>query len=314
VTGPATNAREHKSVAGIIHILIGAFVLTLQDAVIKFLVVDHSLFQTLFLRSITMIAVMLLYWLPRKGPGHFLTSRPRMSFARVVLHFLTFVMFFSAIALIPLGDVIALALTASLFLALLSGPIAGEPAGKTELIAVAIGFTGVVLIAGPTGTGLDPWAVFLALGAALCYCGMSLTTRILGDTEPAERMIVYSACGISVMCACILPWVWKPASLSTIAMMMGLGFVSVAGHWCLVQAYRLAPVHIVAPFEYSALVWGIILGAVFWDEIPSPGMLLGAALIVAGGLIIVNAQRKSASGKSAPGKSASGKSPPEKLS
>lgn len=286
--------REQRPVAGIVHILIGAFVLTLQDAVIKFLVVDHSLFQTLFLRSITMIAVMLIYWLPRKGWGHFLTSRPRMNLARVVLHFMTFIMFFSAIALIPLGDVIALALTASLFLALLSGPIAGEPAGKTELVAVAIGFVGVVLIAGPTGTGLDPWAVLLALSAALCYCGMSLTTRILGDTEPAERMIVYSACGITLMSACVLPWLWKPASLATTATMMGLGFVSVAGHWCLVQAYRIAPVHVIAPFEYSALVWGIILGAVFWNEIPSLGMLLGAALIVTGGLIIVNAQRKHA--------------------
>ncbi len=284
--------REQRPISGIVHILIGAFVLTLQDAVIKWLVDDYSLFQTLFLRSITMIAVAMMIWLPRKGARHFATSRPLLNLLRVIFHFATFVLFFTGISLMPLGDVIALALTASLFMALLSGPVAGEPAGRAEIFAVVIGFLGVLLIAGPNGSDLPLGAVVIVLLAAICYSGMSLVTRLLGNTEPAERMIVYSAVGITLVSGLTLPWIWKPAEWTTIGAMMALGLVSIIGHWFLVQAYRLAPVHIVAPFEYTALVWGIILGLVFWNEIPTTGMLAGAALIVCGGLIIVFAQRR----------------------
>lgn len=292
MTTPAALVREQRPVSGIVHILIGAFVLTLQDGVIKWLVVDYSLFQTLFLRSITMIALALMIWMPRKGAGHFHTSRPLLNLLRVVFHFATFILFFTGISLMPLGDVIALALTASLFMALLSGPIAGEPASRIELLAVVVGFAGVILIAGPSGSDLPLGAVAIVLLAAVCYAGMSLVTRLLGNTEPAERMIVYSACGITLASGLVLPWVWKPADAATIALMMGLGIVSIAGHWFLVQAYRLAPVHIVAPFEYTALVWGIIIGFVFWNEEPTAGMLSGAGLIVIGGLIIVYNQHR----------------------
>jgi len=287
--------RPDQSLRGIVHILIACLVLSAQDAIIKWLIEDISLFQILFVRSITIIATVCAIWMPRYGYRLFTTTRVKLHLLRVFLHFVTFVLFFTAISMMPLGDVIALALTAALFLAVLSGPVLGEPAGKREIAAVAIGFVGVVFIAGPTGSGLSLIAVLTALGASVCYAAMSLVTRLMSDTEPSERMVLFSACGILVASGSAMPWLWQSTSGWLLMCMLGLGLVSTLGHWLLVKAYLLAPVHVIAPFEYSTLVWGILLGALFFDETPSRGMIFGALLIVLAGVVIVQLQR---SGKS----------------
>jgi len=283
--------RPDQSLHGIVHILIACLVLSAQDAIIKWLVEDISLFQVLFVRSITIITTVCMIWMPRYGYRLFSTTRIKLHLVRVLLHFFTFVLFFTAISMMPLGDVIALALTSALFLAILSGPVLGEPAEKRQIAAAVVGFVGVLFIAGPTGSGLEPTALLTALGASVCYAAMSLVTRQMSDTEPSERMVLFSACGILVASGCTMPWLWQSTSGWLLLCMLGLGLVSTLGHWLLVKAYLLAPVHVIAPVEYSTLVWGVLIGALLFDETPSAGMLIGSLLIVLAGIFIVQFQR-----------------------
>lgn len=287
-----TPSRQNRPVSGIVYGASATFMLTLQDAAIKWFVDEVSVFQVLFLRSITIIAIVLMIYLPRRGVSLFRTTRPMMNLVRVICHFLAFTLFFSAIKLMALADVITLMLTSGLFMAILSGPTLGEPTGKREWIAVLTGFVGVIMVAGPGGSGMSFTAVAIVLAASVAYAMMTITTRLLSDTEPPERLIVFSACGIVLTSGLMMPWFWQSTDATTIALMLLLGLLSTAGHWMLVQAYSLAPVHIVAPFEYTALVWGIILGIIFWDEIPSTGMLWGSAFIIASGLIVVYGHRR----------------------
>jgi drug/metabolite transporter (DMT)-like permease len=175
-------------------------------------------------------------------------------------------------------------MTAPVFMALLSGPLLGEYARGKVWIAILIGFIGMLLMVSPHGGSTDLTGALMVLGASLLYTLWMIQTRNLASTEASETMVFYSAAGIALATACVMPFYWVTPDTPGLMLLILVGLVSALGHTLLVNAYRYAPVYILGPFDYTALVWAVLFGFLVWGDIPDIMTLAGAALVIACGL------------------------------
>lgn len=220
------------------------------------------------------------------------TRRPGPHILRAVLNTIAFLFFFTAIARIPLADALALGMTTPIFIALFSGLILDEHPRPIEWLAAALGFVGVVIMVGPEGGISDGFGVFCALAGSFFFAMLMLATRWASDTEHSETLVFYTALGVGLITLTVMPWFWNQPDIWDLGAMLVLGGISALGHWLMVQAYRFAPAYIVAPFDYTALIWGIVIGFLFWGEIPSGLVLMGSGIVISAGLIIMFKHRR----------------------
>lgn len=280
-TDPAINTR-----AGIAFALLAMLILNGQDALIKWLVRDYPLLQIMFFHSVFMIVPALVMLGSTGRLATLRTTRPGGHAIRFLLHFVGFLCFSFALSRMPLAETIALSMTAPLFITLFSWLLMGEAVRRRHWVALMVGFAGVLVIVRPGGGELDPLGVAAILGFAVCYALWSLQTRRLAPTEPSELMVFFGAAGFFVVSAVCLPFVWIAPNAFDLSLQMLLGLIGATGHVCLARAYGQAPGHVVAPFEYTSLLWAIVLGFLVFGELPTPWMIPGSLLVAFGGLYV----------------------------
>ena len=301
---PIFTGREDRVLAGILSLCFGLMFFSFQDATFKFLSGEYSVLQLLTFRSITSAPLLaaFIYW--RMGINGFRTDHSWLHAGRCTLLLLAFLSFYSALAVLPLADVVALFGAAPLFITALAGPVLGEKVGVRRASAIGVGFAGVLTMLRPGSALFDPTAV-LGLLAALAYSGSALLTRKLGRLEATTRLALYSnmsflvGCGGGLMVVTALagmpadgelvspllhPYVHPPPI--DLALMLGTGVTSLGGVVLVARAYQIAPVSTVTPFEYSYLLWAIPIGYIGFGEIPATTTLIGAGLVVAAGIYI----------------------------
>ena len=164
----------------------------------------------------------------------------------------------------------------------------GEAVGWRRASATVVGFLGVVVMLRPSGAGfasLDV-AYLVALAAAFFYALAAIAMHQLGQTEPPLRTTVYfsSVAAIAGGIGCLFGWV--DPSPRQLVLLIGTGLIGGAGQYALVAAYAKAPATIVAPFDYSQLIWATALGFVIWHETPATNAFAGALIVAAAGLYI----------------------------
>ena len=301
---PAPGVRPHAPLRGIVFVLAGVSVFSLQDAVVKMLSGHYPLFEIGFVRCLVTIGPMagLAWW--ERGRAGLSTRRPWLHLTRGSLAVLSFSSYYLALAALPLADVVALYFAAPLFLAALSRVVLGEPVGGRRWTALVVGFLGVLTVLRP-GTAVFEPAALLAVMAALCYGGSQTITRELGRTDGAATialastllyLVVSTAGGLVAsrqgqasdlhpsLAFLVRAWIWPGAR--DLALMMLCGLISGVGAYCLAQAYRAAPASSVAPFEYVMIVWAVLWGYLFWGNVLGPSTLLGVSLTVGAGLFL----------------------------
>ena len=266
---------------------------SLQDALIKFLTGEYSLFQVLFIRSIVVSVPLFVLLVVRFGRKGFVTRRPLDHGIRVTLNFVAFVSYYFAVTRLPLSDATAIALSAPLIMTALSGPMLGEPADIKRKIVLLAGFTGVLIVIQPTSTGLDWLGVGAALVGATGFAALALQTRRMSATEETELMVFYAAFAFVLVTGAIMIFQWETPDAQSIMVMIGTGIVTLFAQSCIVHSYRYAPVYVIAPFEYVTILWAIFLGWWWFAEPPTSTMLSGAVIIILSGLAIVYLERKS---------------------
>ncbi len=291
---------------GILFLLAGAAILSAQDVIIRFLSGGYSVFEIVLVRSVVAAMVILpLVWL-EGGLKTLKTRRPYMHVVRGLFACFAYTFFYLAIAAMPLADVVALTFSAPLIVTALSVPILKEPVGRHRWSGVAVGFAGVVIMLRP-GAGVFEPASLLALLAALAYAGNILIVRQLGRTDSSSSMAFYT-CGVYILFAGIAGLAFGDgrfateghASLEfllrawTVPAPEGLGLMAVTGltfgvgFYFLTQAYRMSQPSLVAPFEYTAILWAVFWGYAFWRETPDLLAYVGIALIVGSGMYVVH--------------------------
>lgn len=279
------EARDPEVGRGIVCIVVAVFLLSLCDAMAKWLGhAGYQAFQIVFFRYLFgLLPVMVFVW--RSGFGSLRTRRPLVHALRAGLMFGALSTFFAGLRVLPLAEAVAITFTAPLFVTALSAPLLREPVGPRRWAAVLVGFVGTLVVLRP-GTEAFRVESLLPLFSALCFALAMLMTRWMARSETNEAMLTYSTLGAGLACLPFLGFVWRPVEADHLWLFLAIGILGGIGANFMISAYRHAPAAVIAPFDYTALLWTALLGWFLFQDRPDEMVWLGAAIIVAAGLYI----------------------------
>jgi drug/metabolite transporter (DMT)-like permease len=261
---------------------VGAF--AVHDMIGKLVVENYPVAQMLALRSGIALLILLVITAKRGGLPPLPRAAVPTHLVRLVAMLGAIFLFFSALEELPLADATAIAFGAPFVMLILSRPLLGERVPARAWGAVAVGFVGVLVIVQPGGN-VKP-AALLAVGASILYAIGMLTTRRLGRTESVFSMLFWLIAGQFVIGLLTLPFVWHPVQAQHWPLLAALAILNLLGQLGLVRAFSLAPPSVVAPFEYTALLWAAALGFIVFGEVPSARLFVGAVIIMGAGLYV----------------------------
>lgn len=292
--------KRNKIVLGIVLTVISTFLIILMNACAKLASPYHSVMEAVFYRNIFAMVVVLGYIVATKRWSAFKTKRPLAHLGRSIVGNIGLAMVFWAYTLMPMADVSALLFAAPLMITAMSALILREQVGLLRWGAVVIGFLGVSLI-GLEQMGqrseLDVahfagFGVIVGLGAAFCVSLVSIFLRALSSTEDSFTTVFYFlltglvGSGIYMIFAGSMP---HPAA---IVPLFGAGVASSMSLLMKSQSYKYAEASLLSPYTYTAILWSALLGWLFWGELPTATLWIGAGIVIASNLFILYREQK----------------------
>ncbi|MDX0403576.1 EamA family transporter [Sinorhizobium medicae] len=270
--------------AGVIVMLLGMLMFSVNDVMGKWLVATYSVGQVVLIRSIAAV-LLLAPFLWVSGPKKLFTlERPGLQLARVVASTAEVIAFYFAVVYLPLADVMTYWLAAPIYVAAISPLVLKEPVGWRRWTAIAIGFVGVVVALEPSSQAFTLPAVISILGS-MAFAFMMISGRSLRGT-PDTTLAFWQIAGAAVAGLVWAPFDWTPLKPLDTALLCLLGVVAMVAHVLVNRALKLADAATVAPLQYTLLFWAIFFGWLIFGDTPRLSMVLGAGLIVASGLFI----------------------------
>lgn len=287
----ATAGTGSQATTGILLMSLGVASLCVNDAIAKTLTEGYSPIQILFLRNIIALPFAMLIALKMGGRAALVTHRPVAHLLRGVLWLIAATLFFTSFLYLGLAEATALIFVMPVFVTAVSALILREPTGWRRWSAVLVGFAGVLVIVRPGGDTFQT-ASLLPVTTAFFYALLMLSARWVDPRESVWTMMLYLVGAGALLSALVMPFVWVPPRLEDTWLFLGLALFGTIGITLMTQAFRFAPAAVVAPFDYTALIWATLLGYLLWGEIPDLATYLGAAIIIASGIYIVWRERK----------------------
>ncbi|WP_227370775.1 DMT family transporter [Halomonas sp. M20] len=280
-----------STVLGIVYMCLGVLFLALGDAVAKWLSESYAPVQIVFFRMLVALPLIMLIARFNGGLRTLGTRRPLIHLLRGLIATVITFSFIMGLSLLPLAEVTAIAFAAPLFIALLSVPLLGERVERLPLIASFVGFAGVLIVVRPGAAGFQLGALVVLL-AAICYALLMITARLYGGREHLWAMVFYVTLVPLIVSALLLPLFWKPPQLVHWLGFVSAGIMGVAAMAFITLAFQHAPASIAAPFDYTAMVWAVLLGRLFWGELPDTWVYVGTTVIIASGLLVALHERR----------------------
>jgi drug/metabolite transporter (DMT)-like permease len=276
---------------GIIAMLVAVLAFAAMDGILKVLAGVYPAVQVGALRGAASLPFILL---PLLASGGWRDLRPhnlRLHLLRGVLALIMMVGFIEAVAVLSLADAYAIFFVAPLLVTALSVPILGERVDWQRWVAIGVGLAGVLVMLQPTGSGLTLWGTAGALAAAVAYALSSITVRILTRTDSNASMVFWFLVLLTVFAGVLAAPVWVPVRDEDWPWLVGLGAAGAAGQYFITRAFRVAPASVIAPFEYTAMLWAAGLDRIFWGVLPGERVYAGGTLVVACGLYLIWRER-----------------------
>lgn len=275
---------------GIVMMFFGDFMFAVNDIMGKWLAGTFSAGQIVLTRSLAALVVLTPLLLKGGTPNLIRLEKPGVQMSRVGLATAEIVLFYMAIRFLPLADVMTFYLAGPIYVAAVSPWLLGEQVSRRQWLAIAIGFAGVVVVLRP-GSGSLSWPALISIGGSLCYAMMVVQSRQLRGT-PDRVLVFWQTIGALVIGVVLSPFGWITPGPADLLMLAALGVISMTAHLCIARSLKLAPAAVVAPIQYSLLLWAILFGWLVFGDRPRPSMLIGAAVIVIAGLMVVGGRRK----------------------
>lgn len=280
-----------SSLVGIAYMCLGVLCLALGDAVAKWLGQSFAPVQIIFFRTLVSLPLIALIASLNGGLRTLATTRPKVHLLRGLIATGTMYCFVMGLTLLPLATATAIAFAAPLFVTLLSGPMLNERVARLPFIASLIGFAGVLIVVRPGAEGFQLGGL-IVVGAAVCYALLMITARRYGSHENLWAMVFYVTLVPWLVSTALLPFFWLPPQPMHWFGFVGAGILGVGAMTFITLAFRHAPASLAAPFDYTAMVWAVILGWWFWGEIPDVWVYVGSGVIIASGLAIAVHERR----------------------
>ena len=236
--------------------------------------------EIVFARYVGAALIALVAARPWTHPAVLRSKRPGLQALRSLLLLGATASVVVALRKLQLAETATISFLTPIFVALMAGPLLGERVGRERMIAILLGFLGVLIATRPGTRAFQP-IVLIAIAGVACNAGYVLATRKLAGVDRAQTTLVWTQAAGLVLMTPMLPWIWRwPDEAHVWLIMAGLGAFGAAGHGLLIVAHKFAPAPVLTPFSYTQLVWMIASGlAIFGDWPPIP-TLIGAALVV----------------------------------
>lgn len=278
------SASQDRRLAGIALMLVGIFFFALNDALGKWLIATFSIGQLLLVRSAAGL-VFLAPFIRREGLRAFTSApRPLIQWLRPIFSTFEVACFYWALATMPLADVMTFYLAGPIYVTAVSPFLLGEHVGWRRWAAVIAGFIGVMIALSPSAGALTP-AAFVAIAGSLSFSVLMVLTRLVAGTSDIV-LVTTQTVGALAFGLVAAPFTWVALGWRDGALLVLLGVVAMIAHTCINRSLRFAPASVVVPYQYSTIFWAIILGFIFFGDIPGAAMLTGAGIIIAAGIYI----------------------------
>ncbi|MFA5903952.1 MAG: DMT family transporter [Desulfobacula sp.] len=304
--------KQNPSLTGILFIISGGFIFSIQDVIIKYISGSYPVHEIVFFRSL--FAILPIFLIVRMEGGFHLLRMHSKSYhvIRCLLMFCSYTAYYLAIAAIPLALAVTLFFCCPLFITILSVIFLKEKMDKKGWAALFSGFLGVLVIMGPglsagrADLSFIHYGPFLAVLSGFFYAVNAVSTRKFGIHESGSSLVFYPILTYLLLGGIL--WMvigdgrfatdenknlafllrrWTVPGIKDLFFLLILGFVAAAGTFCLSQAYRITNASVVAPFEYFAILISVIWGYLFWKEIPVGVQIIGILMIIFAGIYVL---------------------------
>ena len=284
---PAPTTRR----SAIVLMLLAVVLFAVMDAGLKLLSARYPPLQVATLRGLSSLPLVLAWAL---------ASVPLRSLWRVhwPLHLLRGALsvammagFVYGISRLPLTTAYAITFVAPLLVTVMAGPLLGETVGLGRWVAIAIGVLGMLVVLRPTGDGMLTLAGLSVLLGATCYAGNVITVRMLAQRDSTQAMVLWMLVLLSLG-AGVLAWPqWQPLQWRDGGIIAMVGVCGTLAQVALTEAFRRGEASLIAPLEYTALLWVALLDVALWGVLPDAPTWIGAAIIMASGLYLLARER-----------------------
>jgi drug/metabolite transporter (DMT)-like permease len=275
---------------------IGLFMLALVcfcflDTIAKWLTPRLGTLEVTWARYVASVACVSVVLNPWTAPGISRTSRPWLQTWRSLALFGSTIFNFLALGHLQLAEVMSIMFLAPLVIALAAGPLMGEWVGPRRMVAIGVGFLGILIMVRP-GLGGMHWAAGYSFASVLCNAAYVLLTRALAAHDSPNTTMFYSGLAGVILLTPIMPFVWVwPQDGLVWALMALVGACGALGHWFFIQAFRRAPAPVLAPYGYSQIILMVLLGYVVFGEVPDRWTVAGSSVVIASGLYLLHRER-----------------------
>ncbi|MCP4979815.1 MAG: DMT family transporter [Gammaproteobacteria bacterium] len=273
------------NVKGILWALLATALFAIVAAMAKVAVKEYHVLQILFFRQI-LVFLSCLPSIARSFPGSLKTQHPNIHASRLLGAFVALSCSIWAVAVLPLTTAITLGFAQVFFVALLALSLLNESVGKYRIVAVVVGFVGVVIVMRPGVEGMvDIYAlipILSALGAAVAV----ISVRKLSQTESTATLLVYQSVFVGALAGVPLFWLWVTPDLNGMILLLAMGVLATVANWIGVKALRLGEASVVGNIQYMQLIYAAILGFFLFSEVPDKYTIVGAAIIIGSSIYI----------------------------
>jgi len=271
---------------------IGLF--TLMAAIIKFTSDYIPAGEAVFFRSLFAIPVIVIWLIMRGELRHGLIAKKPMGHVwRGILGTTAMGLTFTGLGMLPLPEVTAIGYAAPIFTLILAAIFLGETIRLIRLSAVIIGLAGVLVMIWPrlgAGAGLDDTATLgaiLILIATLARSMVQIHIRQLVQSEHTAAIVFYFSITATVLSLMTLPFGWVLPGWDIILLLMGAGLIGGVAQILITSSFRFGAASMLAPYDYASMLFAIIIGYVWFAELPTLVMLAGATLVIAGNVLVL---------------------------
>ncbi len=292
MSAPISTKAETKPLAAFA--LMGGAIMCfcLVDATAKWLTGGYDPWQILLVsRVVPMAVAVVLAYRATGNPFNFYTRFPREQALRAALSVPMVWCFFTGLKTMSLAEAITIAFAAPLFIIMLSRPLLGETIGPRRWAAVIVGFVGVLVALRP-GFGGSMTGHILVLISAFSYALSMVFVRRFSGRESTHNIYFYGSAGGLLVSAFLVPPIWVAPDATDWGLLVLVGLWGAIGGYAVIRAYRFGEASMLAPIEYTALIWSVILDLLLFQLTPDAAVLIGAAIVVGANLYVAHREHQ----------------------
>jgi len=246
--------------------------------------------QVIFVRQLFIILIMA----PRFAqgfPGSIKTTQPLLHLVRVFAALIAMVCGFTAVINMPLADATAIGFAKSLFVTLFAILLLKETVGIRRWFATLIGFVGVMIMLQPGSGDFTIYGVYAAFGAVAAGLVMVLL-RIMTRTEQPATLLIYQGVGVAVVLAIPAVLTWQPPTPTEWLLLLGVGITGYLSQMCNIYAYKYGEASLLAPLEYTRILYATIIGLIVFGDVPGISTMVGATIVVLASAYTLHRERQ----------------------